>query len=183
MEVGEKNRAIWRAHSHLKVLYLVSGRVLANSYMSYSGRAAICSVPVEWPAMSAWVGRTPDRARPASDWFMDCLGCPKFGPAHSRCVRCPTGHRPIYWRSDCDEKRRTRFKNDPAAERSPVGPRSKMPINPSQTNRKLIVTGVLLLHWCTIRHVFVVRLSIFVVCHLFRFLQIYTIFNQFYYFH
>ena len=25
---------------------------------------------------------------------MDCLGCPLFGPALSRCKRCRTGHRP-----------------------------------------------------------------------------------------
>ena len=35
-------------------------------------------------------------------------------------------------------------KNDPAAARSPVGPRSKMPRNPPQTTRKLIVTGVII---------------------------------------
>ena len=30
----------------------------------------------------------------AYDRYMDCRGCPKFGPAHVRGVRCPTGHRP-----------------------------------------------------------------------------------------
>ena len=30
----------------------------------------------------------------AYDQYMDCQGCPKFGPAHVRGVRCPTGHRP-----------------------------------------------------------------------------------------
>ena len=30
----------------------------------------------------------------ASDQYMDCLGCPKIGPAPARCVQCPTGHRP-----------------------------------------------------------------------------------------
>ena len=26
--------------------------------------------------------------------YMDCLGCPKFGPAPARCMGCPAGHRP-----------------------------------------------------------------------------------------
>ena len=30
----------------------------------------------------------------ASDRYMDCLSCPKLGPAPARCVRCPTGHQP-----------------------------------------------------------------------------------------
>ena len=81
----------------------------ANSYMPYGGRAAICSVPVEWPAMSdrcladfttgrRQLGRTPGRAPLASRRRLNDIwisGLSKFGPAPAR---TSVRHRPICWR-------------------------------------------------------------------------------------
>ena len=39
-------------------------------------------------------GQSPVGVWAASEWYRDCLGCPTFGPAPARCVRCPTGQRP-----------------------------------------------------------------------------------------
>ena len=90
---------IYKCHAFLSG-YLVSGRVPANSNMPYGGRAGICSVPVEWPAMygRCLADLPPGAANSAGGRRLtgniDCLGCSKFGPAPTRCVRCPTGHRP-----------------------------------------------------------------------------------------
>ena len=74
--------AIGRSQSHLKGSallsgYLVPGRVPANYYMPYGGRAAICNVPVEWPAMSGrcladfTAGRRPASERRLTDiWIV-----------------------------------------------------------------------------------------------------------------
>ena len=84
--------------------------VPANSYMPYGGQVAICSVPVKWPVMSGWfygrappnrpdTGQGPTSVWAASDWYMDCLDCPKFGPAPAQCVRWPNGYCPIAMRN------------------------------------------------------------------------------------
>ena len=54
VEVGERSRDSAVTFKSALHFYpdLVSGRVPAYSYISYGGRAGICSVPVEWPAMS-----------------------------------------------------------------------------------------------------------------------------------
>ena len=91
----------------------------ANYYMPYGGQAGICSVPVEWAAMSfrCLAGLRPGaaklagrRAGPsrhlggvwAASWrhlggvwaAYGLSGLFKVGPAPARCLRCPTRHRP-----------------------------------------------------------------------------------------
>ena len=98
-----KNRSIWRSQSHLKVLCtfirILSIRPDAGWFLHAVRWAAICSVPVEWPAMSAGPGR-----RVGGVWLIYGLSglfkiWPGTRPMCAMPYRTSARHRRIY----CDQ--------------------------------------------------------------------------------